>query len=69
MHGTPNLRDAATLWRRAGGTVAPVVRTGEWFWRHPFLDRPVRTNGRRKDTPRHLLAAMRVLEAAGLFAA
>ncbi len=68
MQGTPNQRDAANLWCRAGGSVAPVNRTGEWFWRHPVFDRPVRTNRRRKDAPRHLLAALRVLEAKGLFA-
>ena len=44
-------------WRRAGGTIEAVRRTGEARYRHDRLPHPVRVNDRRKDVPAKLLSA------------
>ena len=49
-----NRRKLDAMFRRLGGTVTPVFRTGEVVYRHPSFPRPIKINGRRKDCPRLL---------------
>lgn len=55
----PNLRNTRKLWRNFGGDVEDVRRTGEERYSHPSIERPIKVNKRRKDTPRKLVAALR----------
>ena len=64
-----NLRDARKLWRELGGRVLVVQRTGELRFLHPYLEHPIRVNGRRKDTQRIVLMALRRIQQMGLGAA
>lgn len=65
MTGNPNLREALALARRMGCSVDPVNRTGEVKITPPAGGPPVVCNGRRKDTPRVLIKALRRLEREG----
>lgn len=62
MNGNPNLREALDLARRLGYRVEGVRRTGEVKVRLPGLGAAVVCNGRRKDTPRVLIRALRRLD-------
>lgn len=55
----PNLRDARELWRGFGGDIEDIRRTGEERYVHPSIERPIKVNKRRKDTPRKLVTALR----------
>jgi hypothetical protein len=59
-HGM-NLRTFDRIWREIGGTVEIAYRTGEAVYAHPKLDRRVRINSRRKDTPRILTACAQLV--------
>lgn len=52
---TSDARHADNVWLMLGGRIEPVRRTGENFYRHPLIERPLRTNGRRNDVPAKLL--------------
>ncbi len=56
-----NLRQAPRLAQRLGCSVEPRRGTGELLLRHPSSAKPVRLNGRRKDTPRAVTAFLRFL--------
>ena len=61
FHYGMNLREFDTEFVRLGGTIQPLRRTGERQYRHPFMERAFRLNGRRKDAPRHAVkCGMRV---------
>lgn len=49
-----NLRDARAEFTALGGSVCNIRRTGEDIYSHPAVERTVRVNSRRKDTPRAL---------------
>lgn len=53
---TSNARYADQVWLMLGGSIEPVRRTGEMRYSHPQIDRPLRTNGRRRDVPAKLLS-------------
>jgi len=55
------LRKARELWKRLGGSVEDVPRTGEERYSHPDLQRSIKVNKRRKDAPRKLVSALRHL--------
>ncbi len=56
----PNgMREFDKKWRKQGGTVRHVRRTGEKRYTHPALPQPIAVNGRRRDVPRKLRSAMR----------
>lgn len=57
--GAPNLREVRKLWPKFGGIVADIRRTGEERYSHPRIERPIKVNKRRKDTPRKLMTAFR----------
>ena len=59
MSGVPNLCEALRLAHELGCDVSPIRATGEVRVSHPAVIRPVRINGRRKDTPRKLLSMLR----------
>lgn len=50
-HGM-NLRAALRTWIDLQGTIDIYPGIGELKLTHPALDRPLRINGRRKDSPR-----------------
>lgn len=56
-----SLREARQLWKRFGGTVEDIRRTGEERYRHPEIERPITVDKRRKDAPRKLTTALRRL--------
>lgn len=57
-----NLRQSVRYWEKVlHGTVAPMRASGEFIFRHTSLSRPIRVNGRRKDTPRKLSMIIRRL--------
>lgn len=56
-----NLREARQLWKRFGGTVEDIRRTGEERYRHPSIECPITVDKRRKDAPRKLTTALRRL--------
>jgi hypothetical protein len=60
--GIPNLREALASLASMGATVLPIRRTGELRVRHPALPKPVTVSGHRKDSPRHLLKALRLVQ-------
>jgi hypothetical protein len=54
-----NMRETIRLARQLGWTVEPCWRNGEIVFSHPLCLRPVRVNGRRKDTPRTVMTSIR----------
>jgi hypothetical protein len=52
-------------WLAQGGTIEHVRGTGEKRYRHPTRTKPIRINGRRKDSPRKLGAALRAVRVSG----
>ena len=61
MSGVPNLCEALRLAPKLGCQVSNIRATGEVRVTHPAFERPLRINGRRKDTPRKLLSMLRRL--------
>lgn len=63
-HRGMNLRDAVRLGQKLGCRVEKTRRNGgEWMFRHPAADRPMKVNARRKDAPRSLIVFLkRVME-------
>lgn len=61
LPGNPNLNVTVTIARQLGVTVEVRRGTGELKFTHPAFGRTYLANGRRKDTPRHLLVALRRL--------
>lgn len=57
-----NLHEVLAEFRRLGGEVTDVRRTGEVRMWHPALRKPVTTNARRKDAPRNAERALRLLQ-------
>lgn len=57
-----SLRNARRRWRKLGGEVKDVHRTGEERYTHPRFDRPLTVNKRKKDAPRVLLTRIARLE-------
>lgn len=52
---TSDPRHADQVWLLLGGRIEPIRRTGENSYTHPWIERPLRTNGRRHDVPAKLL--------------
>lgn len=63
LHDGLNLRESLAHARRLGATVTHPRRTGEVRLQHPAMAKPVLANGRRKDSPRKVVAWLRKLEA------
>ena len=63
MAGVPNLCEALRRAHELGCKVSHIRATGEVRVSHPAVTKPVRVNGRRKDTPRKLLSMLRRLAA------
>lgn len=63
-HRGMNLRDAVRLAKKLGCGVEKTRRNGgEWMFRHPAVDCPLKVNARRKDAPRSLIVFLkRVME-------
>jgi hypothetical protein len=59
--GGANLRQTLKESERMGCRVTTIRRTGELRISHPAIDRTVKLNGRRKDTPRALTCFLRRL--------
>ena len=57
--GGANLRHTLREAESMGCRVATIRRTGELRISHPAIDRTVKLNGRRKDTPRALTCFLR----------
>jgi hypothetical protein len=61
-----NRRQLDEFFRRIGGIIRRVRRTGEIEYSHPSVPFRQRANGRRKDAPRSLTSyVQRVLRAIG----
>jgi hypothetical protein len=58
---TSDAHRADRIWLLLGGHIEPVRRTGEKFYLHNVFDRPLRTNGRRRDVPAKLLSRINQL--------
>jgi len=54
-----NRRHLDRLFRKMGGSVRTVPRTGEVRYVHPDHPQRPRANGRRKDAPNHLVNFVR----------
>ncbi len=63
VRGCPNLTETLTYLKQFGALISRPRRTGEIVCSHPAYG-AVRANGRRKDTPRALLAMLRWLQRA-----
>ena len=50
-----NRRELDRFFKKLGGEVIPLRRTGEVQYVHPLFARRPRADGRRKDAPRHLV--------------
>lgn len=57
--GNPNQRETKRMWKQLGGEVTDVPGTGEERYSHSSIDSTFRVSGRRKDTPKKLLSALR----------
>jgi hypothetical protein len=56
-----NLNKAIYVANSLGAMIECVRRTGELRFRHPWLEKPCRVDGHRKDAPRHLCVWLRKL--------
>ena len=61
---TSNLRVAQQMWIAYGGSIVPILGTGEMRYVHPFFPKPLRVNNRRSDVSAKLLT--RINQAAKL---
>lgn len=52
---------ADRMWLFLGGRIEQVRRTGEKRYLHDLFERPIRTNGRRNDTPAKVLSRLNQL--------
>lgn len=52
---------ADRMWLLLGGRIEQVRRTGEKRYLHDLFERPIRTNGRRNDTPAKVLSRLNQL--------
>lgn len=59
---TSNPRLFNRLWRSLGGRIVPIRGTGEVFYVHASIRRPVRANARRKDVQAKLLSLINALQ-------
>lgn len=59
IHCGMNLLDAIRVARQRGCEVRPKRRTGEIVFSHPGIPQRAVVNGRRKDSPRHLIRFIR----------
>jgi hypothetical protein len=59
-----NRRELDQVFRKLGGTVTSIRRTGEIQYSHPALAERPRANGRRKGSPNHVVAFVRRVERA-----
>lgn len=57
-----NLEKSVRYARELGIDVTTKNRTGELVFSHPSVDRTVRANARRKDTPRAVVTFIRKVE-------
>lgn len=55
---TSDIRCYNCWWLSVGGTIVPILATGEVRYCHPRIHHPVRINGRRKDVPKKLLSLL-----------
>lgn len=62
FHYGMNSRDFDREFRQLGGFVEAVRRTGERRYSHPRVATTVRADGRRKDTPMHVVKFGREVE-------
>ena len=56
-----DLRKSRELWKKLGGSVQDIRGTGEERYSHPKIERPIKVNKRRKDSPRKLTTTLRRL--------
>jgi hypothetical protein len=57
-----NLSRAVDAAAELGVEVERLRRTGELFFRHPLMGKPVRSCGHRKDATRHLTVWLKALQ-------
>jgi hypothetical protein len=58
-HTGMNRCELDRIFRKQGGDIRYLRRTGEALYRHTSMPRPVRINARRKDAPQHLVQYVR----------
>jgi hypothetical protein len=56
-----DLRKARQMWKKLGGSVEKVNRTGEERFHHPEVDRAITVNARKRVSPRVLVVNLRKL--------
>jgi len=61
MSSGMSVRVALQVARRMGCSVFPIRGTGEIRVSHPHRQKSCRINGRRKDSPKHLIVFLRKL--------
>ncbi len=60
--GGINRRALDDLFRKLGGSIDTVHKTGEIVYTHPLVPWKARANGRRKDAPRQLVQLIHRVE-------
>lgn len=58
---TSDVHKANKMWRKLGGQIGSVRRTGEIRYSHPYFKSTIRANGRRKDATVILLSRINLL--------